>query len=77
MGLQFLIYILPIGPVVLDLEMERAWVEPVPLWSWGWWQDEGETAGWGTQRRNPGGVEGFRRGCGSQEEFRVSGKLGS
>ena len=40
MGLQFLIYVLPIGPVVLDLEVERGQVGAVSLWSWEWEQDE-------------------------------------
>lgn len=40
MGLQFLIYVLPIGPVVLDLEVERGQVGAVSLWSGAWEQDE-------------------------------------
>ena len=35
MGLQLLIYVLPIGPVVLDLEVERGWVGAASLDTWG------------------------------------------
>lgn len=33
MGLEFLIYVLPIGPVVLDLKDEMGQVGTVSLWS--------------------------------------------
>lgn len=35
-GLQVLIYVLPVGPVVLDLKVGRRRVKAVPLWGLGW-----------------------------------------